>query len=440
MTALDVFLHDERVGRLERLAQARLRFSYSDAWIGVRGMALSLSLPVRAEPFDDPECRPFFAGLLPEGDFLQAVARAFGVSAANPFAVLEAIGGECAGAVSLSGAGAPPPPSNPPRWLGDSELVDLIEQLPSRPLLAGGDEDGLRLSLAGAQDKLPVVFGGGRIGITRGEPPSTHILKLPDGRFEDMAANEAFCLALASEAGLNAVKAGARVASRGAIEPRPDDREYLLVWRYDRAEAEAGTRRIHQEDLCQALSFVSEAKYEADGGPGVADCANLLRRHSAVPAVDLLALLDSLLFNFLIGNHDAHSKNLSLVLEGERAPRLAPLYDLVSTAAYEGLSRKMAMRLGGEYRPEYVRGRHLARLATDLGMAPAAVRDRAESLCERVIGAHDAARAAIPAEFEESPILDRISAVIEKRAKLLRDACAELRRSSGATRPAQPDS
>lgn len=442
MNALDVLLHEDRVGRLERAEQGRLRFRYLDSWIGAEGAPLSLSLPVRSEPFENDDSRPFFGGLLPEGDFLRAVARAFGVSATNPFAVLAAIGGECAGAVSLARVDAEPPTSRAPHWLDASELHQLITDLPRRPLLAGGGEDGLRLSLAGVQDKLPVIFGGGRVGITRGSPPSTHIIKLPDTRFEDMVANEAYCLAIATHAGLDVVDAGARIATgHGSFEPREDDKQYLLVWRYDRLDPEgrgitpasaatylypAHARRIHQEDLCQALGVVAEDKYEADGGPGIAACAELIRQHAAAPAVDLLAFVDAVLFNFLIGNHDAHSKNFSLLLEGERARRLSPLYDLISTAAYQGLSRKMAMKIGGEYRPEWVRGRHLERMATDLGMSGPAVRERAEALCDRVLSAREAAATELGSPFEDRPIVRRIHDLISDRVGLLRAACAEL--------------
>jgi serine/threonine-protein kinase HipA len=425
MNRLDVYLHSERVGHLERREQGRLHFTYEPDWVDRAGPALSHSLPLRPEPFDDAACRPFFAGLLPEGEFLRAVARSFGVSATNPFAVLTAIGGECAGAVSLAPEGASPPRMGPPKWLNARELADLIDELPRRPLLAGDPDEGLRLSLAGAQDKLPVIYAGGRVGITRGDPPSTHIIKLPSERFDDMTANEAFCLALARRATLNAVDADARIASRGAFETHPDDREYLLVARYDREMDEDGTRRIHQEDLCQALGFVPELKYEADGGPGVAACARHLREHSAAPAVDILGLVDALIFNFIVGNHDAHSKNLSLILQGPLSPRLAPLYDLISTTAYEGLSRKMAMKLGGEYRPAYVRGRHLERLAGDLEMPPSALRRRAAALSGRVEEAMGPALEDIPSEFAARPILERVRAQTRTGIKRLREAIGD---------------
>lgn len=426
MSALDVYLHGARVGVLERREQARLRFAYSEDALE-RGARLSLSLPPRAEPFEDAECRPFFAGLLPEGEFLRRVARAFGVSAGNPFSLLAAIGGECAGAVSLVAPGEPLPAERGPDWLDGAELHKLIASLPTRPLLAGGEDEGLRLSLAGAQEKLPVVFAGGRVGITHGNPPSTHIIKLPDPRFADLVANEAYCLALARAAGLAAVEASPRIVQREAsLEALDDDLEYLLVVRYDRAAGDGGAdRRIHQEDLCQALGVVAELKYESDGGPGVAACAELLRRHASAPAIDLLAFLDALIFNFVVGNHDAHAKNHSLLLGGSRAPRLAPLYDLLSTAAYEGLSRKLAMKFGGEYRPEYVRGRHLERLADDLGMGAVGVRDRVRAMLERVAGALDEARAEI-GEFADRPVLDRIDGIVRERSKLLAEAAAEV--------------
>lgn len=421
MTALDVYLHRAHIGRLERLDGARLEFAYGPGGIE-RGEPLSLCLPLREEPFSDPECRPFFAGLLPEGEFLKAVARALGVSAGNPFSVLEEIGGECAGAVSLAPEGAEPPfdRSPPPHWLDDAELSRILEELPMRPLLIGsnGEEEVLRLSLAGAQNKLPILVDDARLGITRGRPPSSHIIKKPDLDLPELVVNEAYCLALARESELDAAVA----------EPiAPDGQEGLLVERYDRRrDGEAGVRRIHQEDFCQALGFLPEQKYEGEGGPGVAECAALLRAHVAAPGPDLLAFLDALLFNLLIRNSDAHSKNYSLLLDGSGAPRLAPLYDLLSASVYGGrYGRKMAMKYGGEYRPRYIRGRHLDRLAGDLEVSARLVRSRAIDLAERAVAARDGARSQLPEEWQERPLLDEILATVGDAAEGLRRAAAE---------------
>lgn len=178
MTALNVYLHANLAGTLERQSRARLRFAYTGEWVEAERQPLSLSLPVRTEPFDHDECAPFFEGLLPEGDFLRAIARTLHVSARNPFQLLSEIGGECAGAISVGPAGGPVPgrSSAPPRWLNEPELAELLSQLPKRPLLAAIDEseegDGVRLSLAGAQDKVGVLADDGRIGLSRGMPPT----------------------------------------------------------------------------------------------------------------------------------------------------------------------------------------------------------------------------------------------------------------------------
>jgi serine/threonine-protein kinase HipA len=423
MNVLDVFFHAERMGRLERVPGAKLRFQYAGDWARDGSAPLSLSLPLRAAAFDDDECRPFFSGLLPEGAFLKAIARRFHVSAGNPFAMLAEIGGECAGAVSLAPAGAEPPSlgSSSPEWLDDRRLGLLLAELPDRPLLAdpGGDDGGIRLSLAGSQDKLPVLWKDDRLGITRGRPPSTHIVKVPLGWIDDMVANEAYCMALASAAGLSTAEVRP-IAAGGS--------EGLLVHRYDRTRAgeRGGVHRIHQEDLCQALGYDPEEKYEAHGGPGVAECAALIRTHSAAPGPDVLAFLDALIFNLLIGNADAHSKNYSLILEGEESPRLAPFYDLLSTRVYgRRFNRKMAMKYGGEYRPERIRGRHLDRLANDLGLAPRGMRRRVSEVLERVGGSLDVARDRLPPPWSEAPTVEKIGTVIDEMSELLGRASAE---------------
>ncbi|HMI81024.1 MAG TPA: type II toxin-antitoxin system HipA family toxin [Solirubrobacterales bacterium] len=420
MNLLDVYLHDERAGILERLDDARLRFTYDRDWLAGAEAPISLSLPLGEEPYEDPDCRPFFSGLLPEGEFLRSIARTFHISAENPFTVLQEIGGECAGAVSLAAPGNEPPSASapPPEWLSDQQLATLLAELPTRPLLSGPEDDeGVRLSLAGTRDKLPVLLENDRIGITRGRPPSTHIVKVPPPEFRDLVANEAYCMALAREAGLS-------VAT--AVPMRADHMEALLVERYDRARQGAEVRRIHQEDFCQATSRPPEMKYESEGGPGVAECGALIRAHGAGPGAGVLDFLDALLFNLLIGNADAHSKNYSLLLEGVGAPQLAPLYDLLSTRVYgRRLGRKMGMKYGGEYRPDRVRGRHLDRMGDDLGIAHRRVRQQANDMAEAALRSRETAREDLPAPWRDEPILDAIDEVVAELADVLRRAADE---------------
>ncbi|HEX2392106.1 MAG TPA: type II toxin-antitoxin system HipA family toxin [Solirubrobacterales bacterium] len=421
MTSLDVYLHEDRVGRLERLPQARLDFAYEPEWIERGGAPVSLSLPVRAEPFPDEECRPFFKGLLPEGEFLKSIARSFHVSAENSFTVLSEIGGECAGAITLVPPGSTPPfeSDSEPRWLDEAELAELIDELPS-PRLLGDDEGeggaGFRLSLAGTRDKLAILWGEDRVGITHGRPPSTHIVKKPVAELRAMVANESYCLALARHAGLSVAE---------ALPLAAGDQEGLLVRRYDRRrEAGGAVRRLHQEDFCQALGILPELKYQAEGGPDVAACGALIRHHAAAPAVDLLAFLDALLFNLMIGNTDAHGKNYSLLLD-DGGPRLAPLYDLLSARVYWPFERKMAMKYGGEYRADRIRGRHLDRLAADLEVSPAVVRRRAGEMAERTLAAAAPARDDLPAPWRGAELIEELDSFLVDGADSLRRAAAE---------------
>jgi serine/threonine-protein kinase HipA len=422
MTALDVYLHDERAGLLERIDGASLRFTYDPRWLVTAEAPISLSLPLRAEPYEDPECRPFFKGLLPEGEFLRSIARTFHISAENPFTVLQEIGGECAGAVSLVAPdGNPPFAAAPdPEWLSEPQLASLLAELPARPLLTGPEDDeGVRLSLAGTRDKLPVLLEDDRVGITRGRPPSTHIIKVPPPEIEGFVANEAYCMALAREAGLSAAM---------AVPVRAGDLEALMVERYDRIRVSSTVRRIHQEDLCQASGRPPEMKYEAEGGPGVAECAKLISEHGAGPGASLLKFLDALLFNLLIGNADAHSKNYSLLLEGSGAPLLAPLYDLLSTRAYgRRFGRKMGMKYGGEYRPEWIRGRHLDRLGEDLGIASRRVRRHAVEVGERTMRSREAAQESLPSSWRDEPIIAVVDAIVAEFADVLSRAADEPR-------------
>lgn len=339
MSALTVYLNGERVGRLEQDESGLLDFAYDPSWLEkMDAVPLSRSLPLRAESFPGKKARPFFAGILPEEEPRKQIAGILGISHSNDFAMLERIGGECAGAVSLLPEGvAPPIPQKARhRTLTDREMQKIVKELPRRPLMVG--TDGLRLSLAGAQDKLPLIFMEEAFHLPLDGTPSTHILKPEPERFPGLAANEYFCMTLARSVGLNT-----------------PDMEYIriggkpcvLIQRFDR-KMDAGGRmsRIHQEDFCQALGVPPERKYQAEGGPTVRDCISLLREWSTAPVLDVPAFIAGLIFNVMIGNADAHAKNYSLLyVANER--RLAPFYDLVCTLAWPELSKTPAMKIGG---------------------------------------------------------------------------------------------
>lgn len=399
---LNVYLRYDLVGQL-MLDEGQMVFAYSNDWLASsNAVPLSQSLPLQKERFSRKTCRGFFAGILPEENKRDMVARNLGISKANDFAMLEQIGGECAGAVSFIPEGeALPVRDYRYRDLSKTELKKILELLPRQPLMAG--EDGVRLSLAGAQDKIAVHVAGDKISLPLGGAPSTHILKPAIDRFEGLVFNEAFCLKLAAAIGLPVAKA--QTGRVGTID-------YLLVERYDRrVDAEGLVHRLHQEDFCQALGIASENKYQSEGGPGLKDCFSLLRAASSRPVIDLARLLDAVIFNLLIGNHDAHGKNFSLLYH-EQSTQLAPLYDLVSTVYYPELSKKMAMKLGGEAESTKIAAQHLERFAQDAGLATPMVKKRAFELSQKLLDVLDT----VEAGFSE---MDMLAEVIRSRSRLL---------------------
>ena len=307
---LEVWLFADRIGALA-LVEGRLNFRYTAEWLKQpNAVALSCSLPLQAEPFDDHKTRPFFAGLLPEGQMRRLIAQQFQVSWQNDFALLDHIGGECAGAVTFLEPGQSlrlPAQDGEVQWLSDREVIAILDELPRRPMLAG--KDGLRLSLAGAQDKLPVVVDGDRIGLPRNGTPSSHILKPASHAVEDSVTNEGFCRRSPSPCRLKPARS--RIHS-------VRDRRFLLVERYDRtsrrprATYSACIRKIS----ARRWAVVPEMKYQNEGGPDLAQCFALVRRVTRPSAPPVLRLLDYVVFNALIGNHDAHAKNFSLLYGG----------------------------------------------------------------------------------------------------------------------------
>lgn len=401
---LGVWLLGERAGTLW-LENGGLRFRYDTHWLEHSGvMALSQSLPLQVEAFDDQVCRPFFAGLLPEGELRRRIAQQCQLSQANDFGLLAAIGGDCAGAVSLTPEDQAPEPAEV-EWLEPTQLIALLAELPHRPMLT--QREGLRLSLAGAQDKLPVVVEGQRIGLPKGSAASTHILKPAIAAVDDSVTNEAFCMALARRMKL-------RVADTQILMAA--DQRILLVRRYDRRRADDGAwSRLHQEDFCQALGVPPDLKYQNEGGPDLQACFSLLRRATRPSAPEVIRLLDAVTFNALIGNHDAHAKNFSILYQQQRGV-LAPLYDLLCTAVYLTLTDKMAMKLGSKYRFNEVQVRHWEQLAKAAGLSGAQTKKRAAGIAKRLPSC--ARGLQTEALYSGQPLVERIISLIEQRCAL----------------------
>ena len=413
------------VGALQIDEHGDLAFAYDTRWLAEPAkLAISVSLPKREEPFGRRETRPFFAGLLPEEGQREAVAHALGVSKANDFRLLEQLGGDVAGALTLWPEGGAPPAVrglDTAEPLEDARLIEILDTLPTRPFLAGVEE-GLRLSLAGAQQKLPVVLVNGRIALPAPGQPSTHILKPPISRLAATTENEALAMRLAWAVGLQAAP----------VEPRrTEDRPYLLVERYDRiVTADGAVRRQHQEDFCQALGIAPEKKYASEGGPSFPACFDLVRRACAVPAPAVLRLLDAAIFNVIVGNADAHAKNFSL-LYGSDGIEFAPLYDLMCTAAYPDVHAKLAMKVGKRARLEEFTPSTWKDFGREIGMGAPFVRRRATALAERTLDALPYTAEGIANGGFEGPELRRIQDLVRRRARTVLDLGAGAATISG---------
>lgn len=409
---LDVYLHGELVGHLIQDETGQTVFEYVQNWLDRPGAtALSVSLPLRRARFSRNECRGFFAGILPDEGQREIIARNLGISARNDYAMLERIGGECAGAVTFIPSGQPLPVRDYHyRALSSKELADIFKDLPKRPLLAG--EEGIRFSLAGAQDKIAVRIEGGEISLPLGGAPSTHILKPSVERFAGVVFNEALTMELAAAVSLPAAKVAVRAVEQIA---------YLLVERYDRTYIQSGgatiLERLHQEDFCQALNIAPEMKYQKEGGPSLKKSFELLREVSSAPVIDLARLLDIVIYNYLIGNNDAHGKNFSLLYHQvgttSQEIRLAPLYDAISTVYYPELSNEMAMKIGTEYKSERVTPRDFEKLAEEAGLAKPIVRRWVSEVAENVV-------AALTNVAIANSVAEAVAALIRKRCDTIR--------------------
>ena len=324
--ALSVWMYGSRIGELARQRRS-LAFTYTPEALaeGIGRPLLSVAMPTQVRPFRGALPHAFFNGLLPEGEARHMIAYDFRVDADDAFALLEAIGRDCAGALVIAPAGETVLETGTPESISDAAVAERLRKLRFEPL---GTDQRVRASLAGVQEKLLLARIGDGWGLPVDGAPSTHILKPAHPLLADSIANEALCMRVAHHLGVPV--APVEVRAFAGIRT-------LVVERYDRMSTQSGTIRVHQEDFCQATTTDVQRKYEELGGPSLLRCAETLRRWSA-HAGQLELLLDYLALNVLIGNADAHAKNLSLLHEPAGGVRLAPLYDLTCTAWYPNVS------------------------------------------------------------------------------------------------------
>ncbi|MBO4289372.1 MAG: type II toxin-antitoxin system HipA family toxin [Lachnospiraceae bacterium] len=347
-------------------------FSYAEEYRFQKGRRpISVALPFEAESFTPRQTHHFFDGLLPEGFTRRSVAAHLHLDAEDYLSILAALGGECLGAIRVVEKEHTLEPARYERL--------SVEQV--RALAAEGTSKTANLI---AESHLSLTGASGKAGLYLepnenvwyqpfGDAPSTHIVKQSHIRLEEIVVNEQLCLMTAGRLGIPVPESF--IINLGNAK---EEDVLFATKRYDREDSGPEGKlvsglprpnRLHQEDFSQALGISAANKYERDGKQYLADCFELLRNVSENPIADQLQLWKQLLFDYLIGNTDNHIKNISLLYSADmHTVRLAPAYDILSTAIYPRSTRDMAIRIGGAYRLDEIDRPAIQQAAAEAGL------------------------------------------------------------------------
>ena len=432
MTELAVIANRRRLGAVTRSRGGDLSFVYDAEWRqDPDAFPLSLSMPLRADPYPRVSIEPWLAGLLPDDeDVLRAWSARFQVSRRNVFGLLGEVGEDCAGAVQfvrperLDEFLEVAPPSV--EWLTEGEVGRRLAELRLDPALGRHPADPGRFSLPGVQPKTALLFEDGRWGLPAGATPTTHILKPENRRFPGLVENEHLCLRVARAVGLPA--ATSRMDRFG-------DQLALVVIRYDRVRVGSEWVRLHQEDFCQALGVPPERKYQNEGGPTVRNMVDLVRSESSSPDEDVRTLARAIMLNWILAATDSHAKNFSLLIGPAGQVRLAPLYDIASFFPYSEEPRrlKLSNRVGGEYRLYDVGRREWERFRTENDLDWDTV-SACRELAQSVLDALPKAVSEAGQDAGDRRIIEELAERLAKRAEAvllwLRDREPPVRRGS----------
>ena len=403
---LNVYLNGIQAGFLAWDSELDVfSFSYLPDYLGRdKAVPISKSFPLKDEAFGPLVSRAFFENLLPPEVVRRKLEKILHHDRRNTFAFLKELGGDCAGAISLCPEAVELGSADDiVRELSEDEADEILRALPERPLLQGLVE-GYRISVAGAQDKLVARVRSERLSLPLYGAASTHIVKPEMSICRGSVENECFCQRLAARLGIEAAKAS-------ILDVK--SRAYYVSERYDREESGGSVRRILQEDFCQAMGVPAEEKYESDGGPSAVRCFCFLR-DAGFGFAALAGFIDTLAFNFIIGNADAHAKNFSILYRDDRAS-LAPLYDTLSTAVYPNLTPRMAMNIGGAREFDDVSAASFDAFAAKCDINPKFVRDRIARLSDGLAGAMDDVATELSDTGHPSPIYKDIAAQSQSR-------------------------
>ncbi|MCL2479545.1 MAG: type II toxin-antitoxin system HipA family toxin [Treponema sp.] len=398
---LNVYLCGRKAGVLSEDDLRQLSFRYDSG----NYRELSVALPVRAEEYTHAFAYPFFENLTPEGEAFDLLTKDH-AAGNKTFTLLDRFGGDCAGAVAFYETG---PGLNLGKKLYEitpAKMTQIIDRLPQDPLLTG-IRNPPRLSLAGAQMKFAVYVQSGRYYRSDDENPTTHIIKIPNSRFPFILENELFCMKLAQMLELDIPKTEIKTVNAGG-----NKRTYLEIERYDRHIEKGSMNRIHQEDFCQALGITSDRKYQAGGGASIKDCFRIIEKFSVNQLIDITRFTKWIIYNYLIGNTDAHAKNLAL-LHTESGIRLAPFYDLLSIEIYPEklVDHSMAMLINGKGKYASLRPKDFTALFGTLGLNATNMMKSLGAEFAGVVSNAENLRDSLP----DIPIYDQIISIIKRR-------------------------
>ncbi len=360
---LIVYWNEEIAGTLTRHTKGRVQFQYSQDWVDKIGYSISLSLPCQKEKFSPGISTDYFENLLPESSARSILAFNNRFDKKDTFAFLEHFGEDCAGALSII-AEAKEPDFTPGQYEEiDLILIDTLDKIkddPKKYQLYPGMKNA-RLSIAGAQDKLPVYMKDEHFYLPLNSgSATTHIIKPANPHFPNIQRNEAFCMELALFNGLQVPPC--RLIKIG-------DHELFVIDRFDRRMVADNIVRVHQEDFCQALGVPVGRKYQEKGGPGFSNCRELVDEYLSDQGFQIrMNLISIMAFNYLIGNCDAHGKNFSIIHNQKIG--MAPFYDLVSTQVYPDLTTRFAMAIGKTFRYDRIKEHSFIEFAKDMKTRP----------------------------------------------------------------------
>ena len=407
MEYLDVYLHNRMIGTLIN-DKGRLKFSYSAAYLQSNDAEpLAFTLPLTDSVYQNGAVISFFSNLLPDESVRVRIAEIIGISPENTFGLLKEIGEDCAGAIALFSPDKKPAALTAPtyRQLTEDEAHIVLSGLPERPLNIGAKD--FHISGAGAQDKLVASVQNGQIYLPLNGTPSTHIIKPGIKRFPESIFNEFYCMKLAAQCGINT--ANCDIISIKNIS-------YYITERYDRKKIDNLWNRLHQEDFCQLLGYEPSVKYESEGGPKIQQCFELFRELE-LPANDTIEFIDRIIFNFLIGNGDAHAKNFSVLYLNNR-PRLAPAYDLISTVVYPDIEPRLAMKIDNEYTFRWISTGKFVRMGIKAGISEKIIVKEIQKMQKKLCRIIDKFTANIKKQYP-STIYDKIYNGIMTRSNQL---------------------